>query len=133
MWKDFKKYLKHKRKKITVEDLIVRLRLEEDNKAAEKRSHGNSAKSGVIFFEEDPTKLKRERKHLVQKAILLRRNSMETALIVVNMVIGLMNAEVLRRTTKRKIKQTWLNPKEKWTISVQCYQNVTWLEIRENG
>ena len=116
-----------------VEDLIVRLRIEEDNKAAEKRSRGNLTISGVNFVEEDSTKLKKERKHLVQKAILPRRNSMETALIVVNMVIGLMNVGVLRRTRKRRIKQTWFNPKEKWTITVQCFQNVTWLDIQKNG
>ena len=44
-----------KRKEMTVEDLIVRLRIEEDNKAAEKRSRGNSTISGVNFVEEDPT------------------------------------------------------------------------------
>ena len=27
LWKDFKNYLKHKRKEMTVEDLIVRLRI----------------------------------------------------------------------------------------------------------
>ena len=42
LWKDFKNYLKHKRKEMTIEDLIVRLRIEEDNKAAQKRSRGNS-------------------------------------------------------------------------------------------
>jgi len=42
LWKDFKNYLKHKRKEMSLEDLIVRLRIEEDNKAAEKRSRGNS-------------------------------------------------------------------------------------------
>ena len=30
-WKDFKNYLKHKRKELKLEDLIVRLRIEEDN------------------------------------------------------------------------------------------------------
>ena len=83
---------------MTVEDLVVRLRIEEDNKAAEKRSRGNSTISGVNFVEEDSTKLKKRKKASVQKAILLRRNSMETSLIVVNMVIRLMNAGVLRRT-----------------------------------
>ncbi|XP_075074961.1 uncharacterized protein LOC142162611 [Nicotiana tabacum] len=34
LWKDFKNYLKHKRKEMSLEDLIVRLRIEEDNKAA---------------------------------------------------------------------------------------------------
>ena len=55
LWKDFKNYLKHKRKEMTVEDLIVGLRIKEDNKAAEKRSRGNSTISGVNFVEEDPT------------------------------------------------------------------------------
>ncbi|XP_049391696.1 uncharacterized protein LOC125856191 [Solanum stenotomum] len=40
LWKDFRNHLKHKRKEITVEDHMVRLRIEEDKKAAEKRSHG---------------------------------------------------------------------------------------------
>ena len=31
-WKDFKNYLKHKRKEMNVEDLIVRLCIEEDNR-----------------------------------------------------------------------------------------------------
>ena len=132
LWKDFKNYLKHKRKEMTVEDLIVRLRIKEDNKAAEKRSRGNSTISGVNFVEEHPAKLKKIKKASCPKSILLRRNSMKTATTVVNMVIGLMNVRVLRRTRKRRIKQTWLNPKEKWTISVQCFKNVTWLEIQEN-
>nr|XP_009631494.1 uncharacterized protein LOC104121250 [Nicotiana tomentosiformis] len=32
LWKDFKNYLKHKLKEMSLEDLIVRLRIEEDNK-----------------------------------------------------------------------------------------------------
>ncbi|XP_070054945.1 uncharacterized protein [Nicotiana tomentosiformis] len=41
LWKDFKNYLKHKRKKMSLEDLIVWLRIEEDNKVAERRGRGN--------------------------------------------------------------------------------------------
>ena len=37
-WKDFKNYLKHKRKEMRLEDLIVRLRIEEDNRASEKKA-----------------------------------------------------------------------------------------------
>ena len=40
LWKDFKNYLKHICKDMTVEDLIIRLRIEEDNKGAEKKSYG---------------------------------------------------------------------------------------------
>ncbi|XP_069147105.1 uncharacterized protein [Solanum lycopersicum] len=46
LWKDFKNYLKHKCKEMNFEELIVRLRIKEDIKAAEKRSRGNSAISG---------------------------------------------------------------------------------------
>ena len=36
-WKDFKNYLKHKRKEMNLEELIVRLRIEEDNRGLENR------------------------------------------------------------------------------------------------
>ncbi|XP_073122018.1 uncharacterized protein [Henckelia pumila] len=39
LWKDFKNYLKHKRKELKLEDLIVRLRIEEDNRNIEAKSH----------------------------------------------------------------------------------------------
>ena len=35
-WKDFKNYLKHKRKEIKLEELVVRLGIEEKNRKAEK-------------------------------------------------------------------------------------------------
>ena len=38
VWKDFKNYLKHKHKEMKLEDLIVRLRIEEDNRAFEKKA-----------------------------------------------------------------------------------------------
>ena len=38
LWKEFKNYLKHKRKKMRLEDLISRLRREEDNRAYEKKA-----------------------------------------------------------------------------------------------
>ncbi|XP_071739346.1 uncharacterized protein [Rutidosis leptorrhynchoides] len=48
-WLDFKNYLKHKRKEMTVEDLVVRLRIEEDNKVALKKSiTPSSAKVNIV-------------------------------------------------------------------------------------
>ena len=38
LWKEFKNYLKHKRKEMRLEDLIVRLRIEEDNRESEKNA-----------------------------------------------------------------------------------------------
>ncbi|XP_019235109.1 PREDICTED: uncharacterized protein LOC109215491 [Nicotiana attenuata] len=61
LWKDFKNYLKHKRKETTLEDLIVRLRIEEDNKAAEKKSRGNSTIMGANIVEEASTSKKRKK------------------------------------------------------------------------
>ena len=37
LWKEFKNYLKYKRKEWRLEDLIVRLRIEENNCASEKK------------------------------------------------------------------------------------------------
>ncbi|KZV56886.1 hypothetical protein F511_15805 [Dorcoceras hygrometricum] len=39
LWKDFKNYLKHKSKEMGLEDLIVKLRIEEDNRK-QSRSRG---------------------------------------------------------------------------------------------
>ena len=39
LWKEFKNYLKHKWKEMRLEDLIVRLRIEENNHASEKKAN----------------------------------------------------------------------------------------------
>ncbi|XP_075104557.1 uncharacterized protein LOC142178600 [Nicotiana tabacum] len=46
---------------MTLEDLIVRLQLEEDNKAAEKKSRGNSIIMGANIVEEASTSKKRKK------------------------------------------------------------------------
>ncbi|PHT52077.1 hypothetical protein CQW23_06539 [Capsicum baccatum] len=62
MWKDFKNYLKHKCKEMIVEDLIVRLRIEQDNKVAERRSKGNSTINGAYIVEDDQNNSKKRKK-----------------------------------------------------------------------
>ncbi|PHT51255.1 Peroxidase 9 [Capsicum baccatum] len=62
LWKDFKNYLKHKHKETTVEDLIVRLRIEENNKAAKRRSKENSTMSGAHIVEDDQNNSKKRKK-----------------------------------------------------------------------
>ena len=49
-WRDFKNYLKHKCKELKLEDLIMRLRIEKDNRKSEKKSNKKSyeAKANVI-------------------------------------------------------------------------------------
>ncbi|XP_052291672.1 uncharacterized protein LOC107178598 [Citrus sinensis] len=51
-WKDFKSYLKHKRNEMNIEGLVVKLRIEEDNRNAEKRGIISVAKA--IFVEHEP-------------------------------------------------------------------------------
>ncbi|PHT45268.1 hypothetical protein CQW23_14426 [Capsicum baccatum] len=52
LWKDFKNYLKHKRKEMT----------EEDNKATERRSKGNSTINGEHIVEDDQNNSKKRKK-----------------------------------------------------------------------
>ena len=65
-WKDFKNYLKHKRKEIKLEDLIVRLRIEEDNRVSEKKvgNHSMESKAHVI---EEGHKTNKKRKYVGQQ------------------------------------------------------------------
>ncbi|PHT33884.1 putative late blight resistance protein -like protein R1B-14 [Capsicum baccatum] len=62
LWKDFKNYLKHKQKEMIVEDLIVRLRIEEDNKAAERGSKENSIMNRANIVEGRPNNSKKRKK-----------------------------------------------------------------------
>ncbi|GJS07096.1 hypothetical protein Tco_0363892 [Tanacetum coccineum] len=48
-WVEFKNYLKHKRKEMSVKDMVVHLRIEEDNKLAQKDTYApDSAKANMV-------------------------------------------------------------------------------------
>ena len=51
VWKDFKNYLKHKRKEMSIEDLIIRLLIEEDNKGFKKKRTHNPGEAKANFVE----------------------------------------------------------------------------------
>ncbi|XP_048442449.1 uncharacterized protein LOC125478346 [Pyrus x bretschneideri] len=61
-WKDFKNYLKYKCKEMGLEDLIVRLRIEEDNRYSKKKSNSQfmQAKAHIV---EGGSKNNKKRKH----------------------------------------------------------------------
>ncbi|XP_070034413.1 uncharacterized protein [Nicotiana tomentosiformis] len=61
MLKDFKNYLKHKRKEKKLEDLIVSLRIGEETKVVEKKSRGNSTIMGTNIVEEATTSKRRKK------------------------------------------------------------------------
>ncbi|XP_070022378.1 uncharacterized protein [Nicotiana sylvestris] len=62
LWKDFKNYLKHKRKEMLLEYLIVRLRIKEDKKAAEKKGCENSTIMGANILEDIPQNNRKKKK-----------------------------------------------------------------------
>ena len=50
-WKNFKNYLKHKRKVMRNEDMIIRLCIEEDNGGSEKKGAHNPGEAKANFVE----------------------------------------------------------------------------------
>ncbi|XP_019231941.1 PREDICTED: uncharacterized protein LOC109212726 [Nicotiana attenuata] len=85
LWKDFKNYLKHKRKEMTLEDLIVCLQIKEDNKAAEKKSRGNSTIMGTNIVEEASTS-KKEKEVVGHKATECRAPKKDKKISQANMI-----------------------------------------------
>lgn len=59
-WKEFKNYLKHKRKEMTLEELIVRLRIEEDKRTCERRVRKHSMESKANVVQHVPKAKKRK-------------------------------------------------------------------------
>ena len=52
-WKDFKNYLKQKRKEMNLEELIARLQIEEDNRSLENKGFNHTAtKANVVEYEQ---------------------------------------------------------------------------------
>lgn len=70
LWKDFKNYLKHKRNEMSLEDILIRWRIEKDNKAAEKRSRENSTIQEPIQLKMKG--IRRERQTLYNKVVDLK-------------------------------------------------------------
>ena len=64
LWKEFKNYLKHKRKEMRLEDLIMRLRIEKDNRPSEKKAGKANMESKVNVMEQGQTSHNnKKRKH----------------------------------------------------------------------
>ncbi|KAL0317530.1 UNVERIFIED_CONTAM: hypothetical protein Sangu_2167300 [Sesamum angustifolium] len=62
LWKDFKNYVKHKRKEMELEDLIVRLRIEEDNRLSDMKFRKLQIEAKANLMEQNGnTSIKRNR------------------------------------------------------------------------
>ncbi|XP_070017891.1 uncharacterized protein [Nicotiana sylvestris] len=60
-WRDFKNYLKHKRKEMKLGDLVIHINIEEENKTTEIKSRGNSMIMGVNIVKETAPKSKKRK------------------------------------------------------------------------
>ena len=60
VWKDFKNNLIHKQKEMRMEDLVVRLRIEEDNKRSDKKAAHTSPEVKANFVEHGQSSKKRQ-------------------------------------------------------------------------
>ena len=53
-WKDYKNSMKHKRKQMSLEDVIIHIRIEEQNKTREKTERAKELSSKANVVEERP-------------------------------------------------------------------------------
>ncbi|KAL0418173.1 UNVERIFIED_CONTAM: hypothetical protein Sradi_1230800 [Sesamum radiatum] len=107
LWKDFKNYLKHKRKEMGLEDLIVRLRIEEDNRLSEMKSGKLQIEAKANLMEQNGnTSIKRKR--VDYKAKKGRAKMIKgIATIVANLIIWPRIADFLRKI-KRMFQRSGL-------------------------
>ncbi|KAL6576932.1 hypothetical protein OROMI_011208 [Orobanche minor] len=66
-WKDFKNYLKHKQKEMSLEDLVVRLRIEEDNRKSDSKFKRGPMEAKVNLLEYGSSSKKRKLNHVQEK------------------------------------------------------------------
>ncbi|XP_009760092.2 uncharacterized protein [Nicotiana sylvestris] len=105
-WRDFKNYLKHKSKEMKLEDLMIYLKIEEDNKTTVKKSRGNSTIMGANIVEETTPKSKKGGRGLLDRLrSRTKRNSRETATIVKKLVTKAL-IFVSRKRIRRRYKPT---------------------------
>ena len=105
LWKEFKNYLKHKRKEMRLEDLIVRLRIEEDNRASGKKASKAimESKANVVEQGQPPTITRRGSTMTMVPSKVLRKSSKESDMCatskgtVLRIVIVARNKRIQRR------------------------------------
>ncbi|RVW13910.1 Retrovirus-related Pol polyprotein from transposon TNT 1-94 [Vitis vinifera] len=102
-WKDFKNYLKHKRKEMSIEDLIIRLRIEEDNRRSEKKgAHTlNEAKANFV-----------EHGHKSVDCRLPKKNKPKEANVIDNITKNVYDIDLTAVVSE--VNLVGSNPKEWW-------------------
>jgi len=100
-WKNSKNYLKHKGNGIRFEDLILRLRIENDDKLTKKRTNSSSALK-VNVMEQMVRSHNKNKKSLLWKVKELPKSSMTSVLSITKLGIW------------PKIAETWVSKETLW-------------------
>ena len=111
LWKEFKNYLKHKRKEMRPEDMIVRLRIEEDNRVSEKKAGKGfmESKANVVEHGQTSTIPKRGSTMATVLSKVLRRSSKASAMCatskgtVLRTVVVARNKGIRRRNALKQM------------------------------
>ncbi|GMY20677.1 Retrovirus-related Pol polyprotein from transposon TNT 1-94 [Fagus crenata] len=115
-WKEFKNYLKHKRKEMKLEDLNVRLRIEEDNRTFEKAMWNQTIESKANVVEHNNKNKKRSIlvKNLVKartkipKVVMLRGSKANASFVTSQAIVQRIVASVMIKGTRKLFKPTFL-------------------------
>ena len=87
-WKDFKSFLKYKRKKMTLEDLIVKLRIQVDIHNNDKKAKAHDlldAKANMLEQSDPSNKRLSQLQKIKARGSSQRENSKATTIIVANL------------------------------------------------
>lgn len=125
-WKDYRNYLKHKKKEISLQDLIVRLKIEADNRGVTKPKNEEAFVAEGAKKKGNPNKNKTKRKERRQKPNKMIRSRPRSSMGSVGFVARLDIKQRIADTRNRIIlKQMWWKT---WTS-----MGLTFLELCQNA
>ncbi|KZV45379.1 hypothetical protein F511_05543 [Dorcoceras hygrometricum] len=101
MWRDFKNYLKHKRKELTLEELIVRLRIEEDSRTSDAKTYKKAMEAEAKANLTESSKLKNASALSTKRSEGQPKSSKERATTMANQIIWPRTVAFRRRTKVR--------------------------------
>ena len=126
-WKDFKNYLKHKRMEMSIEDLVIRLRIEEDNKGSERKMAHNPNEAKANFVEHGQgSKFKKGNnkgkgtKLRPKGGVFKKKKFIGKSSTVGSKVINLLIADFRRETNSRK--PMWLTTSPRMCLKLTSLQ-----------
>ena len=117
-WNDIKNYLKHKCKEMKLEYLVIQIKIEEDNKTAEKKSRKSSTTIRVNIVEEAPTKDNKRKKSNKQKSKQVKKKFKGNYYICGKAGQRYSDYRSPRKDKEKSEETLW----KRWKIQITCVQ-----------